>query len=322
MSMLPWMVMAAGAVAADYTSPINPQPLCAATAPQHHFRIQFENDAACGEDKNYTHGTRIDYVRGTSCNEWSYGVSLMQNIYTPERHTRWNNPGEHPYAGCLLAGVGAIYSTDAFSNTVELQLGASGRASLAKECQNNLHSACGMETWDGWDHQVPTELLFQVSAHQDFNLFDTDSGLGGLQSDGMFFTHEDGGNVRIAGGVGAAFRCGINLPSNNYVIGNAPGRYGVGLQRENQYDPTSVSYYLLAQGSVDYVARDFSIDGGMFHHFDQPCSRRPWQAQATLGLGVARKGIDYFAGVVYNSRTYRSQDTNDMYGTFSIMWNW
>lgn len=304
--------MAVGSLAADYTNPI-PQPC--KEYPLHHFRIQFENDSAVDTDEKYSHGTRIEYMQGVRGGE-ALGVSLMQNIYTPERHSRHANPGEHPYAGVMA--LGGIYQAEGktVGLTEEVQLGVMGKHSYAKECQNNLHSACGMATWGGWKDQVPSEMVLQSSTRVDVNV-----PLNTPHADGLVYFREEVGNMRVATGIGAAFRVGKNLPQSHQVLGSRAGNVGTGaLMRK--YDPTALSYYLLAQAEFDYVARDFAIDGGMFHHFNQTCSRVPWQGQLTLGLGAAHKGIDYFAGVVYGSNTYRSENNQHLYGTFAVQWNW
>lgn len=306
------MIMAAGSLAADYTNPI-PQP-CAVN-PAHHFRIQFENDSAIDRDEKYTHGTRLDYMQELS-HGLKAGASLMQNIYTPERHSRHANWGEHPYAGVLALGGIVQGEGDKVGFTNELQMGVMGKYSYAKECQNNLHHACDMTTWDGWKDQVPSEMVLQSSTRIDFNV-----PVNSPHADGLVYLREEVGNMRIASGIGTAFRVGRNLPQTNQVIGSRAGNVGTGALTR-KYDPNALSYYLLAQAEVGYVARDFSVDGGMFHHFEQTCSRVPWQGQFTLGAGVTHQGIDYFVGVVYNTKTYRTENNDHLYGTFSVQWNW
>lgn len=313
MSAIPWIVAAVGYTAADYTNPI-PQP-CAA-APEHHFRVQFENDSFVNTDRKYTHGTRVDYMH-TEAKTVNLGCSLMQNIYTPERHSRHANPGEHPYAGVLALGGIAQAEGERVGATTELQLGVMGKYSYAKESQNNLHSACGMQTWDGWHDQVPSEAVVQSSTRVDVNI-----PLNTPHADGLVFAREEVGNLRMATGIGAAFRVGRNLPQTGQVHGSRAANPGTGaLLRE--YDPTAPSYYALAQAELDYVARDFSVDGGMFHHFDnKTCSRVPWQGQLTIGAGALCRGIDYFAGLIFNTKSYRTEDKKHVYGNFSVQWNW
>ena len=323
MSMIPVAVMAGCSILADYYNPIAQPGEPGYTAnPQHHLRVMFENDSVFDNDCNYSHGSRIDYAR-TLPDGNAWGVSITQNIYTPETHGEQNFVDEHPYAGYLALGAAYMFIGEDFGASVEFQLGATGNASGARYCQNGLHHALGMPDWDGWDHQVPSEVTFQLSSRQDYRIPCMDCTWGnGWQSDATIFTREALGTAFIRAGVGMSFRYGVNLPQSMRVVGNHEADYGVGLLNKPTYRREDTSYFLIASLYVEYVARDITIDGGVFHHFEQSCSRRPWQVEAQLGVGISHGGIDYFAGAVYHSDTYRRQDTNGFYGTFSGTWHW
>lgn len=314
--------MAGGSLLANYFNPI-PQPGQEGytPTPTHHLRVMFENDLAFGHDRNYTHGTRIDYAREMpSGNAW--GISLMQNIHTPEHHADGAVPGEHPYFGYLSLGAAYLMRGEDFGSVFEFQLGATGNASGARYTQNGLHELFGMETWDGWHHQVPSEMTFQLCLRQDFRISSLEfTGPHGWKSDATFFIREDVGTVYIRGGVGMSFRYGVNLPPSMQVNGSRGGNYGLGLIKKPDYRREEMSYFLVGSIYAEYVARDMAMDGGVFHDFDLGCRRQPWQVQAQLGVGVSYKGIDYFAGGVLQSRTYKEGETT-CYGTFSVTWHW
>ncbi len=323
MSAIPWLTMAALSVGADYFNPI-PQPgePGYTAVPQHHFRGTMENDSAFGQDSCYSHGTRLDYAQGLQ-NGDAWGVSLTQNIYTPTSHTNGAVMGEHPYAGYLAVGAAYLSRGENFGNAIEFQLGTTGNASLSRYTQNGLHEACGMTTWDGWHDQVPSEVTLQLTAQQNIRLpwleFNCPNG---CETDGAFILREEVGTAFIRGGAGISVRYGHNLPPAMMVNGNRAAQYGISLLEKNNYNPEEISYFVVGEAYVEYVAHDISVDGGVFHHFDQTCSRQPWQAELRLGVGVSYKGIDYFAGGVYNTDTYRGQQENKFYGTFSISWHW
>lgn len=323
MSMIPWAVMAGASWLAGTYNPI-PQPgePGYTTLPQNHLRIMFENDSAFGNDGNYSHGTRIDYAQGLE-NGDAWGISLVQNIYTPETHRRYDLQGEHPYAGYLAVGAAYLLRGEDFGSAFELQVGTTGNASFARYAQNGLHEALGMETWDGWTDQVPAEATVQLSMRQDFRLpwLEFDCG-NGWMTDAVLFTREEVGTAFIRGGAGLSFRYGVNLPPSMQVNGNGAANYGLGLLEKSAYRRDEISYFLVASVYAEYVARDISIDGGVFHHFEKTCSRQPWQMEAQLGVGVSYGGIDYFAGGVYHSPTYSNQKTESMYGTFCATWHW
>ncbi len=323
MSFIPWAVMAGSSLLADHLNPI-PQPgePGYTAVPQNHLRVMMENDSAFSSDRNYSHGTRIDYARSLhSGNAW--GVSLVQNIYTPEEHTDGAVPGQHPYCGYMALGAGYMLRGEDFGAAFELQVGTTGNASCSRYTQNGLHEAFGLERWDGWHDQVPAEATVQLSMQQNFRLTCLEADCGnGWQTDGMLYTREEVGTAFIRGGVGLSFRYGVNLPSSMQATGNNAATYGLGLLEKPHYKPQDISYFLVGSIYAMYVARDISIDGGVFRHFEQTCSRKPWQMEARLGVGVSYRGIDYFAGGVYCTDYYRGQTANTLYGTFSGTWHW
>ena len=231
--------------------------------------------------------------------------------------------GEHPYAGYLAVGGAYLMRGENFGNAVEFQLGTTGNASLSRYMQNGLHEACGMTTWDGWHDQVPSEVTLQLAAQQNIRLPWLELRCpNGWETDGTLILREEVGTAFIRGGVGMSVRYGRNLPPAMMVNGNRSAQYGISLLEKPGYNPAEISYFLVGEAYVEYVARDITVDGGVFHHFDQTCSRQPWQAEFRLGVGVSHQGIDYFVGGVYNTDTFRSQKEDKFYGTFSISWHW
>lgn len=325
MSMLPILIMAAASGAAGYWNPL-PQPgeEGYAAHTRHNFRILFENDSPFGADCDYTHGTRLDYTQAIDENRrhW-WGVSLMQNIYTPETNSVRYYRGEHPYAGYLALGGAYLMRGEDFGASFELQLGVTGKPSIAENCQWFIHKIADLDQWRGWHNQIPSEVTVQLSMRQDYRLefLETEFG-GGWQTDSTFFTREEIGTVSIAAGVGATFRVGVNLPPSTSNKGNAAGNFGVSLIEPTRYRPGEISYYLVGSCGVNYVARDLFIDGGVFHHFDSGCRRVPWQAEMRLGLGLRYEGIDYYLGAMYRTHTFSSQERETLVGSFAVSWNW
>lgn len=309
--------------AALYTNPIpqygeegyRPQP-------KHHARIVAENDSAFGKDGNYTSGVRLDYMR-TLANGNAWGLSLTQNIYTPQLHTDGNVPGQQPYAGLLMLGTGYLFRGENIGCSTELQIGTTGNPSIARYCQNALHDSFNMDSWDGWAAQVPAEAMVQLTSRQDFRLpFMEWTSPAGWQTDALFYTRADLGTAMISAGAGLTLRIGRNLPPTSELQGNQRAAFALSTIRRSGYTRESLSYYLLASLYTAYVARDVAIDGGVAHHFEQTCSRVPWQAEARIGLGVSYEGIDYFLGALFYSDRYRTQDWDGHVGTFSITWTW
>ncbi|HIX20432.1 MAG TPA: lipid A deacylase LpxR family protein [Candidatus Akkermansia intestinigallinarum] len=325
MSLFPVLLMAAAAGAAGYWNPI-PQPgeEGYTTDPRHNLRVILENDSPFGSDCDYTHGTRIDYTQAIDeqRHRW-WGISLTQNIYTPETNSRYYYPNEHPYAGYMAVGAAYLMRGEDFGASFEFQLGVTGKPSIAQDCQWFIHELGGMDQWRGWHHQIPSEVTLQLTSRQDYRLeFLECECANGLQTDSTIYTREEVGTVAIAAGIGATYRIGVNLPPATANCGNAAGDYGVSLIEPTRYNPSRASYYMVMSGGVKYVARDMFIDGGVFHSFESKCSREPWQGEVRLGFGVRYHGIDYYAGAMYRSPTFDKQNRETLLGVVDISWNW
>ena len=317
--------MAAGSVAVNTLDPM-PQPGDAGfmSNPRHHLRFVMENDSPFGSDCNYTHGTRIDYARSLPKNSnHAFGLSLTQNIYTPEPHTKAAVPGDHPYAGYLAVGVAHIFTGEYVGNSMEFQLGTTGKPSLAFDSQDFVHKTGGLQRWEGWGDQIPSEMTFQFTARQDYRLpwLETTTA-SGLQTDAIIYTREELGTVSIAAEAGFSLRFGRNLPPGMQVNGNQSANFGVGLIRKPGYDTYATSWYVLGGGSVRYGARDMFIDGGVFHDFEQTCHLEPWVGEATVGIGIRHRRVDYYAGVVTRTPYFHAQEDDTFLGTFNFGFHW
>ena len=318
-----WYSAAAMSAVAMYTNPVSqPGEEGYSPQPRHYFRLTAENDSAFNRDGNYTSGVRLDYARRLA-NGDAWGLSLTQDIYTPQIHTHANVPGQQAYAGLMALGVGYMFRGESIGCSTELLLGSTGNPSLARHTQNTLHDSFDIDTWEGWDSQVPAEAMVQLTSRQDFRLpFLAYTAPSGWQTDATFYTREEVGSMMISAGAGFSFRVGRNLPPSGDVVGNQRAAFGLSTLECPQYKRDALSYYLMASFYTAYVARDFAIDGGIVHHFDQTCSRKPWQTQTRVGLGVSYQGIDYFVGALFYSDRYRTQEWAGRVGTFSLTWSW
>ncbi len=324
MSLLPWVTYAATAAVVGCANPIaQPGEPGYRPNPQHHLRVMFENDSFIGEDNGYTHGSRLDYAQGIGNEGWAWGLSLTQNIYTPDHMTRGNVMNEHPYAGNLAVGGALLHRAENVGLAAELQLGTTGKFSLAENAQHLIHAVGKMEQWEGWNAQVPTEVTAQLTLRQDWRLPFMEQRIGSCcETDGIFFTREQLGTVKLGGAAGVTLRFGRNLPNAMQVNGSEAANFGMGLLTKPGYRPDKLSWFVYAQGQVRYVARDAMMEGGVFHHYDSPCSRQPWIAELQVGSAVSYQGIDYYLGFVWSSRTYEHEAKNPMYGTCGVTWHW
>jgi lipid A 3-O-deacylase len=172
------------------------------------FRAYDDNDIinlpGRGTDRGYSNGTRADYFfindRSTlfflnrimpkagdsSIN--TFGFSLMQVIYTPKNVLkRIPDRNDYAYAGGLFATHSLLSSNPLkkYSWQTEIMLGIMGPASLAKQTQLQAHKMVGIVRPIGWDYQLKTDLLLNVSVAAEKELMHIGhvvEGIGGAQA--------------------------------------------------------------------------------------------------------------------------------------------
>lgn len=145
------------------------------------LRVYEDNDAFNPRnevtDREYTNGAKLDifYTKHAKPRFLSallipiagqvdnlYGVGLTQLMFTPADITRKDiSYGDRPYTGVLFFSH-SLASSDHVNHqklTTELGLGVLGRASLAGETQIWIHKNLGFTKPEGWDHQLPTDVM-------------------------------------------------------------------------------------------------------------------------------------------------------------------
>jgi hypothetical protein len=175
---------------------------------RHLLRAYDDNDIinlpGKGTDRGYSNGTRLDYfftnnkpslfflnrimpkAGDSSIN--TFGFSLMQVIYTPKNVLkRIPDRNDYAYAGGLYAthSLLSLNPLKKYSWQTEVMLGIMGPASLAKQTQWQAHKMVGIVRPIGWDYQLKTDLLLNVSVAAEKELMRIGhvvEGIGGAQA--------------------------------------------------------------------------------------------------------------------------------------------
>ena len=133
-------------------------------------------------DRGYTNGTRADYFyihnkpsrfflhrimpKAGDSSVNTYGFSIMQVMITPKNILkRIPDKNDFPYSGALFAthSLHATNSIKKYSWQSELLLGVMGPPSMARQTQVYMHRLVGYFKPNGWDYQLKTDLLLNVS---------------------------------------------------------------------------------------------------------------------------------------------------------------
>jgi hypothetical protein len=219
-----------------------------------------------GTDRGYSNGTRLDYFfvkdkpslfflnrimpkAGDSCIN-TFGFSLMQVIYTPKN--------DYAYAGGLFAthSLSSANAIKKYSWQTEVMLGIMGPAALAKQTQWQAHKMVGIVRPIGWDYQLKTDLLLNISVaveKQLMHIGNVVEGIGGAQA--FVGTAMNGGSIY------SLLRIGKMTPYFNGYI----SQFATAKGNTNRWQ-----VYGIVRPAVELALTHALIDGGVFNGRNEP----------------------------------------------------
>lgn len=311
--------------------------------------LYFENDLFSETDQQYTNGIRLSWVSPEidsfiddtalpawlrRTNRWltrlepepvALGdtvsrrliVTLGQQMYTPDDRDRTTlDPDDRPYAGWLYAGFGYHTQTRQRMNSFEVNLGVVGPAALAQQAQDFIHRLRGFETFKGWDHQLRNEPGLQLVYEHKYRAWR--AGLGhGWEHEAILHGGGSLGNVATYLNGGAEYRIGRFLPHD---FGTSALRPGGDNSVPGQGDPRFRHQWgLHAFVSLDgrYVLHDIFLDGNTWRD-SHSVSRKPWVADAAVGLAATWERWKLSYARVYRSRQFDGQASGHDFGSLAI----
>ena len=240
-------------------------------SPDRVLKIGFDNDIFDYTDQFYTNGIRFEYVAPAISDNpvkhmmlpyWSqaknyYGLSLVQNLYTPST-TKVGGIiyGDRPYAAYLYFGSFKITNDELhhFRQRSELDLGVMGKPSLGGTVQDLFHKYVPTNNEPlGWEYQISTDAVISYNFSLEKGVINTEhmqlilTGTGTL---GTLYTNFGGG---------VSLRLGW---FNDYFSDLGVRKKGVlkagGLRL--------AQYFFTIKGAVRFVAYDATLEGGLINH--------------------------------------------------------
>lgn len=325
----------------------NPTPDMAALA-EHPEIINFylENDLVSGSDSDYTNGIKVswvsanlkDYIHDPCLPRWvrtlnrgfesihpghytsrNMVVTAGQAMYTPRnKQASGVIADDRPYAGWLYLGLGYNARDARQMDTVEVNLGMVGPASLAERSQDFIHSLRGIQRFNGWGNQLHNELGLQVVAERKNKIWISDNKFG-PQFDAISHYGASLGNVATYANAGLELRMGSRLPND---FGTAPIR------------PASDSNAPLAEGAAArrlasnalhgfvaldarVVAWDIFLDGNTFgdsHHV----AKKNLVGDLSAGLAWQWPGGKLTYAYYMRSKEFKTQSKEHRYGSLTL----
>jgi lipid A 3-O-deacylase len=228
-----------------------------------------------GTDRGYSNGTRLDYFlvsnkqtlfflnrimpKAGDSSVNTFGFSLMQVIYTPKNILkRIPDRNDFAYAGGLFATHSLLSANPIkkYSWQTEVLLGVMGPPSLAKDAQLKAHRIVNIVKPGGWDYQLKTDLLLNVSVAGEKELLHIGhfmEAIGGAQA--------FAGTAMNGLSLYSLFRIGKMTPYFNGYI----SQFSTPRREKSRWQ-----VYAIVRPAVECMLSYALIDGGVFNRNNEP----------------------------------------------------
>jgi hypothetical protein len=323
-------------------------PFAAADEYDPSFTIQVENDwfgkiAGGGSDRDYTTGIRLAWLSDSldvpgwveriatpprifgseeDNTIWRWGLSINQNIYTPEETTT-SEPidDDRPYAawlylGLTLQGIHRVGTEPVRMDTFDVSLGVVGPWALGEQLQNNFHNFIDDEETEGWDNQLDNEPALQLTYERRWRTgaYEPVSGAG-IEVDAVPYLGAGLGNVQIYGAAGGILRLGQDLQKDF-----GPPSIRPALPGSEAFSDRGFSWYLFAGVEGRVVAHNIFLDGNTFDDDSPSVDRIPLVGEGKAGLTVFWSDIRVSYTHILRTPEFKERDRWNQFGavTFSV----
>jgi hypothetical protein len=271
-------------------------------------------------DHEYTHGAAIRITTRTApwwghrfapgrraCEEdhgpepclltvWEVG----QQIYTPREDAPWPVPGERPYAGWLYGAATAVVQREVDRHRVRLELGVTGRPSLAETAQRFAHELGGYWEPLGWSNQIPFEPGLLV--RYDYARLLAAPRLGGhTVGEVTTLAGATAGNVITAADAGAEARFGLRVPPS---------------WRDQARPPGESSIFAFASVAGHAYLRNLFLDGSTLRSSPR-VDKLPFVTYQRVGVAAHVERVEISFAVTTRSREYRTEPSGHRYSTIT-----
>lgn len=285
------------------------------------FGFQSDNDAYLfyGQDRYYTNGLFINFRHASDQSQLKeniekkiWEVSVGQKMFNPSSGYA-PDPARHdrPFAGYLYASgaMSWFFKNESMLKT-GLQVGVTGKSSIAEAGQKFLHKTVGFYPIQGWDYQVAEEVGATLSAQYTRLLQRAKNNYTDFSLD----AYANAGTMFNAAGVGVLFRAGdinqlFNSSYTNSVIGNkAKTKRLVGKE-----------IFFYAKPQINLVAYDATLQGSMFND-DSPVTfdPKPIVFAQQLGLNYSTQRFTLDFNIIFKSKEVKSEAKPHQYGSISM----
>jgi len=285
--------------------------------------LKSDNDSYLGQgsDRYYTNGLFLNFRHALDqqklpqgIEKKTYEITLGQKMFNPySGYAPDPASQDRPFAGYLYAegAMNWFYSNESILKT-SVQVGTTGKNSLAEAGQELLHRVIGFYDLEGWDYQIKNELALNLSA-QYTRL------LGRVADNAVEFSFEGYANLGTTftgAGAGLLFRTGslnqlFNSAYTNAVIGNNAKTKAL-VKRE---------FFFYAKPQLNLVGYDATIQGSLFNN-DSPVTfgQKPFVFAQQLGVDYSSQRFTFDFGVIFKTKEVKSVARAHQWGSISMFY--
>lgn len=287
------------------------------------FGFRSDNDSYLGQgsDRYYTNGLFLNFRHALDQQQLkdglekkTYEISVGQKMFNPYSGYA-PDPAlqDRPFAGYLYAeGAMNWFYTDESILKTSVQVGTTGKNSLAEAGQKLLHKTVGFYELAGWDYQIKNELALNLSAQYTKLLTR-------VADNAVEFSFEGYANLGTTfsgAGAGILFRTGnlnqlFNSAYTNAVIGNNAKTKAL-VKRE---------FFFYAKPQLNFVAYDATIEGSLFNN-NSPVTfgQKPVVFAQQLGLDYSSQRFTVDFGVLFKTKEIKSVARAHQWGSISMFY--
>ncbi len=316
------------------------------------FNLYFENDLFAESDQNYTNGVRLswispdltDYIEDPALPAWLRSInkrltffhpsteglqrnlvfSIGQTIYTPEDIDATETvKDDRPYAGWLFARFAYHSKSELQLDTIEINIGVVGPASLGENSQDFIHDLRGFDKFQGWDNQLDNELGLQLVYEHKQKYINNTPHDGSFGVD--FIGHAGGaiGNVGSYINIGGELRWGWLIPNDFGSSAIRPG--GDNSAPGSSWDPRinapgKIGLHFFVTFDVRVIANSLFLEGNTFED-SHSVNVKHLVGDTAVGLSTVFKGVKISFARVFRSKEFEHQDGSHSYGSFSLSYS-
>lgn len=312
--------------------------------------LTFENDLFGDTDQQYTNGIRVGWMSSDlkllsaakgvplwlrtlverltafeahledgAARQFNVGFGIGQLMFTPE-DTQSRNlvVNDRPYAGWLYGSLTFVSKSRNVADTLELQGGVVGPASLAEQAQKFVHDVRDLAEPKGWDNQLDNEPGFLMYYERKWRLL-RGKWFRTLDYDVISHAGLALGNVADYVAVGGEARVGWHVPRDFGTSLIRPGGDADSPTMIDSSDARSrpLGVYAFAAAGGRLVGRDIFLDGNSFRK-SHDVSKKYAVGDLVIGGSVVYRALKLSYAQVFRSKEFDGQRISPNFGSLSL----